>query len=385
VRLNRLALENFRSYAAAELLPDERLTIVAGPNGAGKTNLLESIHVTITGRSHRAGTEGELVRHGAPWGRVRLDVAAERGETARIELFLPGQGADPGLRKRLTLNGVARRTSTVGEVARAVLFRPEEMLLLVGPPSERRRFLDSIIAQRDRRLARELTELSRVLAQRNALLRAIRREETTPAGLPFWDERLATLGGSVTAARLALVAELAERLRPLHAAVAPSGEAGQAVRLAYLDSLKEAWDRRSGDAEALAEAYRRRIGEVRQKELWNGVSLVGPQRDDLRVELNGRDVAEHASRGQQRTLILALKLAETELLGEGGPHPIVLLDDIFSELDALRTERALALLLERGQVLVTMADLAVLPASRRRGVPVWMVGDGSLALAPRVA
>ncbi len=385
MRLNRLALENFRSYAAAELLPDERLTIVAGPNGAGKTNLPEAIHVTITGRSHRAGTEGELVRHGAPWGRVRLDVAAERGETARIELFLPGHGADPGLRKRLTLNGVARRTSTVGEVARAVLFRPEEMLLLVGPPSERRRFLDSIIAQRDRRLARELTELSRVLAQRNALLRAIRREETTPAGLPFWDERLATLGGSVTAARLALVAELAERLRPLHAAVAPAGEAGQAVRLAYLDSLKESWDRRSGDAEALAEAYRRRIGEVRQKELWNGVSLVGPQRDDLRVELNGRDVAEHASRGQQRTLILALKLAETELLGEGGPHPIVLLDDIFSELDALRTERALALLLERGQVLVTMADLAVLPASRRRGVPVWMVGDGSLALAPRVA
>ena len=385
MRLNRLALENFRSYAAAELLPDERLTIVAGPNGAGKTNLLESIHVTITGRSHRAGTEGEMVRHGAPWGRVRLDVAAERGETARIELFLPGQGADPGLRKRLTLNGVARRPSTVGEVARAVLFRPEEMLLLVGPPSERRRFLDSIIAQRDRRLARELTELSRVLAQRNALLRAIRREETTPAGLPFWDERLATLGGSVTAARLALVAELAERLRPLHAAVAPAGEAGQAVRLAYLDSLKEAWDRGSNDADALAEAYRRRIGEVRQKELWNGVSLVGPQRDDLRVELNGRDVAEHASRGQQRTLILALKLAETELLGEGGPRPIVLLDDIFSELDALRTERALALLLERGQVLVTMADLAVLPASRRRGVPVWMVGDGSLALAPRVA
>jgi DNA replication and repair protein RecF len=385
VRLNRLALENFRSYAAAELLPDERLTIVAGPNGAGKTNLLESIHVTITGRSHRAGTEGELVRHGAPWGRVRLDVAAERGETARIELFLPGQGAEPGLRKRLTLNGVARRTSTVGEVARAVLFRPEEMLLLVGPPSERRRFLDSIIAQRDRRLARELTELSRVLAQRNALLRAIRREETTPAGLPFWDERLATLGGSVTAARLALVAELAERLRPLHAAVAPAGEAGQAVRLAYLDSLKEAWDRGSNDAGALAEAYRRRIGEVRQKELWNGVSLVGPQRDDLRVELNGRDVAEHASRGQQRTLILALKLAETELLGEGGPRPIVLLDDIFSELDALRTERALALLLERGQVLVTTADLAVLSAPRRRGVPVWMVGDGSLALAPRVA
>jgi DNA replication and repair protein RecF len=386
VRLNRLALENFRSYAAAELLPDERLTIVAGRNGAGKTNLLESVYVAITGRSHRAGADAELVRHGAAWGRVRLDLTTDGGEPARIELLIPGAQPGPEVRKRLLLNGVPRRSVTIGEVARAVLFRPEEMLLLVGSPSDRRRFLDSILAQRDRRVARDLVELGRVLTQRNALLRAIRREEATPDGLGFWDERLIVLGAAVTAARLQLVDELNKRVAPLHAAVATGDEVGQAVRLAYLDSLKDAWDHAAADAEALVPAFRRRLVEVRQKELWNGVSLVGPQRDDLRVELAGRDVAEHASRGQQRTIILAMKLAETELLGEAGaPRPVVLLDDIFSELDAQRSERALALLLERGQVLVTMADLAVIPASRRRGVPVWQVGEGELSLAPRVA
>jgi DNA replication and repair protein RecF len=389
VRLTHLALESFRSYPAAELQLDPGLTIVAGPNGAGKTNLLEAIFVTITGHSHRAAADHELVHHGAPWARVRLDLASERGDPARIELLIPGLIPPAGVRKRLLVNGVPRRFSSVSETARAVLFRPEEMLLLVGSPGERRRFLDGILAQRDRRLARDLVELGRVLAQRNALLRAIRREEATTEGLGFWDEQLVLVGSRVMAARLALVAELQERIGPLHDAVAPSDEEAASVRLAYADSLKEAWaDRGAGvpQPEQLMEPFRRRLVDVRQRELWNGVSLLGPQRDDLRVELGGRDVAEHASRGQQRTIILALKLAETELLGEGdAPHPVVLLDDVFSELDAERSERSLTLLLERGQVLVTMADLGAIPAQQRRGVPVWQVDDGRLSLMPHVA
>ncbi|HET8571548.1 MAG TPA: DNA replication/repair protein RecF [Candidatus Limnocylindria bacterium] len=388
MRLTHLVLESFRSYPAAELHLEPGLTIVAGPNGAGKTNLLEAIFVAITGHSHRAGSDHELVHHGASFSRVRLDLASDAGEPARIELLIPGASPPIGVRKRLLLNGVPRRASSLSDAARAVLFRPEEMLLLVGSPGERRRFLDGILAQRDRRLARDLVELSRVLAQRNALLRAIRREEATTEGLGFWDEQLVRAGASVMAARLALVAELEERIAPLHAAVAPAEDAGGELRLAYVDSLKDAWPERGSAATAdeLGEAFRRRLTEVRQKELWNGVSLVGPQRDDLRVFLGGRDVAEHASRGQQRTIILALKLAETELLGgDGAPRPIVLLDDVFSELDPERSERSLALLLERGQVLVTMADLGAIPMARRRGVPVWQVDDGRLSLTPRVA
>jgi DNA replication and repair protein RecF len=248
--------------------------------------------------------------------------------------------------------------------------------------------MDAILAQRDRRVARDLVELARVLAQRNALLRAIRREEAGEDGMAFWDEQLVTIGARVTAARLALVGELATRIGPLHDAVAPADEQADAVRVDYADSLKDAWEGRhhgATDAAALEAAYRRRLADVRQKELWNGVSLVGPQRDDLVVQLAGRGVAEHASRGQQRTIILALKLAETDLLGADGPRPIVLLDDLFSELDPERSERALGLLGDRGQVLVTTADPDAIPPARRARVPVWHVDDGRLSLAPRVA
>ncbi|HTE66509.1 MAG TPA: DNA replication/repair protein RecF [Candidatus Binatia bacterium] len=392
MRLTRLVLEDFRSYASAELHPEPGLTIVAGPNGAGKTNLLEAIFVAVTGRSHRAGADAELVRHGRPFARVRLDLADPQGAaTAKVELVLPAGDAPLEIRKRVAVNGLARRPASIGDTVRVVLFRPEEMLLLVGAPSERRRFLDAILAQRQRSAARDLAELARVLAQRNALLRAIRREEATQENLAFWDEQLALVGARVMAARLELVAELAARIPALHDAVAPPDERGEQVRLSYADTLKDAWPERpdvSGPLPALTEleeAYRRRIHDAREKELWNGVSLVGPHRDDLRVELAGREVATHASRGQQRTIILALKLAETDLLGaDGAPTPIVLLDDVFSELDAERSERSLALLLERGQVLVTMADLASLPAGRR-GVTIWQVGEGRLSQAPRVA
>ncbi|HEV8252211.1 MAG TPA: DNA replication and repair protein RecF [Candidatus Limnocylindria bacterium] len=392
MRLTRLVLEDFRSYASAELHPEPGLTIVAGPNGAGKTNLLEAIFVAVTGRSHRAGADAELVRHSRPFARVRLDLSDPQGAaTARVELLVPAEDAPPEIRKRVTVNGLARRASSIGDTVRVVLFRPEEMLLLVGAPSERRRFLDAILAQRHRAAARDLGELGRILAQRNALLRAIRREEATPDNLAFWDEQLALVGARVMAARLNLVADLAAALPALHDAVAPVDERGEQVRLSYADTLKDAWPERpsvAGRAPALEEleaAYRRRIGQVREKELWNGVSLVGPHRDDLRVELAGREVATHASRGQQRTIILSLKLAETDLLGsDGAPTPIVLLDDVFSELDADRSERLLSLLLERGQVLVTMADLSTLPAGRR-GVTIWQVGEGRLSEAPRVA
>lgn len=392
MRLTRLQLEDFRSYAAAELHPEPGLTIVAGPNGAGKTNLLEAIFVAVTGRSHRAGSDAELVRHGRPFARVRLDLAdADGAATARVELVVPAVDAPPEHRKRVTVNGLARRASSIGDTVRVVLFRPEEMLLLVGSPSERRRFLDAILAQRHRAAARDLAELGRILGQRNALLRAIRREEMEPEGLAFWDEQLAVVGARVMAARLELVGELSARLPALHDAVASDAERGEPVRLGYADTLKDAWPERAAAAAPapstgqLAEAYRRRIRAVREKELWNGVSLVGPHRDDLRVELGGREVATHASRGQQRTIILALKLAETDLLGaDGAPTPIVLLDDIFSELDADRSERSLGLLLERGQVLVTMADPASLPVGRK-GVTIWQVGEGRLSQAPRVA
>lgn len=385
MRLNRVVLEQFRSYRAAELLVDPGLTVVTGPNGSGKTNLLEAITATVTGRSPRSASDLELVRMGADHARVRLDLGDGAGRTARLELLLPGADAPAQVRKRIALNGVPRRSSTVGEVVRVVLFRPEEMLLLVGPPSERRRFLDAILAQRDRLAARDLSDLARILAQRNALLRTLEADEARIEELRLWDEPLVEAGARVLAARLRLVRELEERLGPLHRSLTHD-PASEPVRLVYVDSLKgHAGPEPAADAERLAVAFRRRLEEVRQKEIWHGLSLVGPQRDDLRIELDGRDVALHASRGQQRTLILALKLAEAELLATGGPAPVVLLDDIFSELDPERTAHALDLLREARQMLVTTADLSTLPSRHRRAVPIWRVDEGRLIEAPRVA
>jgi DNA replication and repair protein RecF len=385
MELSRLFLTDFRSYPTAELEPDPGLTVVAAPNGAGKTNLLEAIHATITGRSHRATVDADLVHHGAGFARVVLDLAG--GTTAggaTIELVLPGATPPAGVRKRLTVNGVPRRSSSVAETARAVLFRPEEMLLLVGSPGDRRRFLDGIVAQRDRGAARDLVDAARILAQRNALLRAIRAEEADLDALGFWDEQLAQVGARVMRARLVVVRELGERIGPLHDSVAAPTERGATVCLAYVDGLKEAWPERVEpsvripDAAELVAAHRARIADVRQREAWNGVSLVGPQRDDLRAELGGLDVAAHASRGQQRTIILSLKLAETDILGVDGPRPIVLLDDVFSELDPERAARLSDLLAGRGQVIVTTADPGTLEAARRRDASVWRIADGRL-------
>jgi DNA replication and repair protein RecF len=385
MELTRLTLTDFRNYEAAELTPDAGLTVVAGPNGTGKTNLLEAIHTTVVGRSHRAGVDADLVRHGASFARVRLELAGGTGGGgATIELILPGAEPAAGIRKRLTVNGVPRRTTTLSESARVVLFRPEEMLLLVGSPAERRRFLDAIVGQRDRRAARDLVEVARVVTQRNALLRAIRAEEASIDSLGFWDEQLAQLGSRVMRARLEVLAELVERIGPLHDAVASDGERGSSVALTYLDGLKEAWPDRAApgermpSTEELAAAYRLRIAAVRQREAWNGVSLVGPQRDDLRAELGGRDVASHASRGQQRTIILAMKLAETDLLGADGPLPMVLLDDVFSELDPERAARLSGLVAGRGQVIVTTADPATLEGARRRHAAIWRIRGGTL-------
>lgn len=396
MRLHHVLLHDFRSYERAELLPATGLTIVAGPNAAGKTNLLEAVFVAIAGRSPRADADHDLVHHGAPFARVQLDLTDDAGgQATKVEIVVPAApgtgrpmtGSTADLRKRVLVNRVPRRTGGLSDVARAVLFRPEEMMLLVGAPSERRRFLDTIVAQRSRLAARELGQLARVLAQRNALLRGIRNEEADPAELDFWDEQLVDVGSRVTHARLQIVAELTELIGPLHARIAPADERNHDVQLDYIDSLKQpAWTEEVPSVEEVAAGFRRRLADVRQKELWNGVSLVGPHRDDLRVRLGERDVSTHASRGQQRSIILALKLAETRLLSGGDAgEPIVLLDDLFSELDPGRTARALDLLLEHGQVLVTTADLRSLPAPHRRSVPIWNVADGQLTAGPQVA
>ena len=208
--------------------PDSRL----GGREAAEASEACTVH-TLTAAAETGRLERLAVRSG-------LEVYG-RGRGRPV---VPAEDAPPEIRKRVTVNGLPRRATSIGDTVRVVLFRPEEMLLLVGAPSERRRFLDAILAQRHRSAARDLAELARILAQRNALLRAIRREEATPDNLAFWDEQLALVAARVMAARLTLIAELEDRIPALHDAVAPVDELGEQVRLEYMDTLKDAWPER---------------------------------------------------------------------------------------------------------------------------------------------
>ena len=234
VRLTRLLLEDFRSYASAELHPEPGLTIVAGPNGAGKTNLLEAVFVAVTGRRTAPGPTPSWCATARPFARVRLDLVrpseGSRRSRRASSWWCPPRRAARRSASGSPSTGCRGAPPSIGDTVRVVLFRPEEMLLLVGAPSERRRFLDAILAQRHRAAARDLAELARVLAQRNALLRAIRREEATPRTSPSGTSSWPLVGARVMAARAGAGGGARRAASPaLHDAVAPRDEQGEQV------------------------------------------------------------------------------------------------------------------------------------------------------------
>jgi DNA replication and repair protein RecF len=325
--LDSLSVIDLRGYAAleAEFRPGPHL--IWGPNAAGKTSLLEAIALLGWGRSHRTTADGELIR----WGRELARVEGRTGQDV-LEVAIQRSGADgTGGRKRIRVNGIGRRSTALGRTLRVVLFAPEEMLLVVGSPSLRRAAVDGLAAARFPTYADDLGTYGRTLQQRNGLLRAIRDEEATRDELRFWDESFLDTGGRVVTARLQLLADLAVPLAAAHREIAPDEAAPPGLTLRYVTNAPTL------GVETPREALARRLAETAEKEVWNGSTVIGPHRDDVAFDLAGRDLAGFASRGQQRTAILAFKLAELDLLTElDGRPPLLLLDDVFSELDPER-------------------------------------------------
>jgi DNA replication and repair protein RecF len=285
-----------------------------------------------------------------------------------VVLVAPGKA--PGSRKRVKVNGVPRRPAALGTVARAVMFAPEDMLLVVGSPSLRRAVLDALVVQRVTAAASSLATYGRALTQRNNLLRRIREGSAGPDELPFWNGVLVTEGGRIVSWRLETLAELAEPLAAAHAEIA-----GGEGRL----SLRYATNAPTLAGEAPEDALRRRLSETSEKELWNGATLVGPHRDDLVFELDGRDLSGFASRGQQRTAILALKLAHVDLLTRlDGAPPLLLLDDVFSELDPDRRAHLVRRIGGLPQAFVTTTALADLDPALVAASTAWEVRLGRL-------
>jgi DNA replication and repair protein RecF len=276
--------------------------------------------------------------------------------------------AGAGGRKRIRVNGVPRRGTVLSGILRIVVFAPEEMLLIVGAPGLRRTALDRLAAQRSPTYARNLATYGRALQQRNSLLRAIREEQAGRDQLRLWDAPVLESGAAVVSERLEVLDALAAPLAAAHAEIAPGEAAAGGLTARY-----------ATNAPALAgesphDALARRLAETAEKEIWNGATLVGPHRDDVVFELEGRDLAGFASRGQQRTAILAFKLAELDLLtSHDGRPPLLLLDDVFSELDPDRRAHLVRRIADLPQAFVTTTTLEDLDPALRAVASTWHV------------
>ena len=396
MHLRELELEEFRSYRHLHLPLDPRGLRLWGANASGKSSLLEAIAMLATTRSPRGGNERELLNWASgadlgfpPFARLRGIVRRADGD-AEIEIALQADLTRPGLlRKQIKLNGRAVRAMDAVGTLRAVLFSPDDVALVAGPPAGRRRYLDLTISQLDGAYLRALSRYARVLSQRNSLLKALARDRVAPdssgasSQLAFWDEELVALGSVIIARRFAFSRRLGElSAERFHLLTQAEGFALHYQPTFPLASL--ATNGTAGGVDAaqavVAREYGARLRAARSEELRRGASLVGPHRDDLAFEVGGVDLAVYGSRGQQRLAVVALKLAETALMTEvGGEAPVLLLDDVLSELDAahraLVTRTAAAV---NAQLLVTATDPAALDRPDLAAIPRARIESGSV-------
>ncbi len=403
MHLTRLALTDFRSYAGAELSLEPGVSTMLGANGEGKTNLVEAAAYVSTLGSHRVATDAPLVRTGAERAILRAAVTSgDRDSLVEIEI-------NPGRANRARLNRapVSRPRQVLG-VVRTVLFAPEDLALVKGDPDQRRRFLDDLLVATAPRYAGVRADYERVLRQRTALLKSLRavrpgarayartgghrdagdaghngavqdgagrdgQAGRAPGTLDVWDEHLATAGAELLAARIRLTASLRPLVARSYSAV--SGGVTVEAAIGYRQSLRipGPGDRAGGtatepaepptDAARLADGLREALARVRGEELERGICLVGPHRDDLELRIGELPARGYASQGESWSMALALRLSAFELLRSAGDDPVLLLDDVFAELDTGRRERLASLVAGAEQVLVTAAVPADVPAA----------------------
>ncbi|GLZ37380.1 DNA replication/repair protein RecF [Actinokineospora sp. NBRC 105648] len=361
MHVRHLQVADFRSWEQADLELEPGASVLVGANGQGKTNLVEAIGYVATLGSHRVAADLPLVRQGCARAIIRTAVVND-GRELTVELEIT-----PGKANRARINrGPVPRPRDVLGILRTVLFAPEDLSLVRGDPGERRRFLDDLLVLRAPRYAGVRADYDRVLRQRNALLkssaanrRARRTDPDALATLDVWDNHLAAHGAQLLAARLDLVADLAPRVADAYAGVAPeSRPARVAYRSKIEDTLPEGYGKHGGeraDVEVVADALLARMAVRRDLELERGVSLVGPQRDELDLVLGDAPAKGYASHGESWSFALALRLASYELLKDEGSEPVLVLDDVFAELDRRRRQRLAEVAVGAEQVLVTAA------------------------------
>jgi DNA replication and repair protein RecF len=354
VHLTRLALTDFRSYAAADVRLEPGVTTFTGSNGQGKTNLVEAACYVATFASHRVAADAPLVRHGAERAIIRAAVTGGgRDNLVEIEV-------NPGRANRVRLNRapLPRPREALG-VLRCVLFAPEDLAVVKGDPDQRRRYLDDLLVATRPRYAGIRSDYERVVRQRSALLKSARaRGGGIPRGLEVWDDQLIAIGAELTAGRLELVQAIRPQVAAAYSAVsgAPLDTAMQ-----YRPSFR-ADEEPQPEQEKLAAAMREALERSRRAELERAVCLVGPHRDELDLRIGELPARGYASHGESWSMALALRLAAFEVLRAVGEDPVLILDDVFAELDTGRRGRLAELVAGADQVLVTAAVGADVPA-----------------------
>ncbi|GAB3269610.1 DNA replication/repair protein RecF [Microbacterium sp. MEC084] len=366
MHVEHLSLKDFRNYAEAELELRPGANVLVGRNGQGKTNLAEAIAYLATLGSHRVSADAPLVREGFDAAFVRARLAhGERRVT--LELQLNKQGSN-----KARIGGSPVRTNELPRYAQVVLFAPEDLQIVRGDPSSRRRFADQLLVQRTPRMSAVLADYDRTLRQRTALLKSARARGLRSAQLPtldVWDDKLVALGSEIIDARIRLAQDLAAPVAEAYAAIAGEDHRPQ---------LEWALSVRGGDPEegesvdeptagATAELFRAALQAKRAAELDRGLTLVGPHRDDLILRVRGLPVKGYASHGESWSVALALRLASAELLRAESPggDPVLILDDVFAELDADRRARLAGVVAGYEQVVVTAAVAGDVPEALR--------------------
>jgi len=387
--LTYLSLANFRNYTSLELDLPSHLVVFQGENAQGKSNLLEAIYILATSRSHRASNERELINWSAlkeelPVCRIAAE-AHRAGKKLRLEIALMGKPNDSSsteqsttgastVQKRIRINGTAKRAiDLIGQI-NVVPFSAQDINIIAGEPALRRRYLDITNSQIDRHYLRQLQRYQRILWQRNRLLRLIADNRASPDELLYWDQELVQTGAYITVQREHMVTELTRLAQVIHDEL--SGGQG-ILSLAYhrsIDKKKGAGDSR---LEEISTVFFQALQTARVKEINQGMSLIGPHRDELRFSTDDVDLGIYGSRGQQRTAALSLKLAEARfMLGKTGEQPILLLDDVLSELDAQRRSHLLHSVAEYQQVLITATDLDYFDPNFLKQAELFMVSKG---------
>ncbi len=401
MRVAHLSLTNFRNYSRLEAdLPAGPLILV-GQNAQGKTSLLEAIYYLATASSPHASADRQLIHWLAlrndprPYMKILAEVhtAQEiRRVDIRVELEDAGAALEPRLKKTVLINGLKRRAGDLHGAVNVVLFLPQDMALVEGSPTDRRRYLDTTLCQVDPVYCLALGEYGKILSQRNALLKQLQERNGGSTELEFWDTELCRHGATLIAARAKAIEEIERLAAPIHRELT---EGAEHLRLAYQPAFDPLADdtgqialgldvpiTRAGiTPDEIAASLRERLETSRRSEIERGMTLTGPHRDDVRFIASGIDLGIYGSRGQGRTAVLSLKLAEMAWMNDrAGEPPILLLDEVLAELDPQRRRDLLKRIGGAEQSVLTTTDLSLFEPGFVERVKVWKVSGGTISV-----